>query len=38
MHDLIDPRETRPALADWIARVQPLLPTLIPPLGVANGP
>jgi len=37
MHDLIDPRETRPALADWIARVQPLLPTLIPQAGVANG-
>ncbi len=27
-HDLIDPRETRPALCDWIARVQPLLPLL----------
>lgn len=38
MHDLIDPRETRPALCDWIARVQPLLPGLIgPPPGVANG-
>jgi len=37
MHDLFDPRETRPALADWIARVQPLLPSLIPPAGVANG-
>ncbi|HUT48239.1 MAG TPA: carboxyl transferase domain-containing protein [Alphaproteobacteria bacterium] len=38
MHDLIDPRETRPALCDWIARVQPLLPGLIgPPPGVVNG-
>ena len=27
-HDLIDPRETRPVLCDWIARVQPLLPRL----------
>ena len=25
MHDLIDPRETRPALCDWVARVEPLL-------------
>jgi len=38
MHDLIDPRETRPALCDWIARVRPLLPGLIvPPPSVANG-
>ena len=28
LHDLIDPRETRPVLCDWIARVQPLLPRL----------
>ena len=27
-HDLIDPRETRPVLCDWIARVQPLLERL----------
>ena len=27
-HDLIDPRETRSVLCDWIARVQPLLPRL----------
>ena len=25
IHELIDPRETRPVLCDWIARVQPLL-------------
>jgi len=30
MHDLIDPRETRPALCDWAARVTPLLAHLIP--------
>jgi len=30
-HDLIDPRETRPALCDWIDRVQPLLPGLLGP-------
>jgi len=28
VHDLIDPRETRPRLCDWIAEVQPLLTTL----------
>ncbi len=27
-HELIDPRETRPALCDWIERVQPSLPLL----------
>jgi acetyl-CoA carboxylase carboxyltransferase component len=37
MHELIDPRETRPALCDWIARVQPLLAHLIGPPGMANG-
>ena len=31
IHDLIDPRETRPVLCDWIARVQPLLPRLTGP-------
>ena len=25
IHDLIDPRDTRPVLCDWLARVQPLL-------------
>jgi len=28
MHDLIDPRDTRPTLCDWIDRVQPLLEQL----------
>ena len=28
IHDLIDPRDTRPILCEWIARVQPLLPHL----------
>ena len=27
-HDLIDPRETRPVLCDWIARARPLLERL----------
>jgi acetyl-CoA carboxylase carboxyltransferase component len=27
-HELIDPRETRPALCDWIERIQPSLPLL----------
>ena len=29
MHELIDPRETRPVLKRWIGRVQPLLPRLL---------
>ena len=29
VHDLIDPRDTRPLLCDWIERVQPLLPELL---------
>jgi acetyl-CoA carboxylase carboxyltransferase component len=33
IHDMIDPRETRPVLAEWIARVQPLLPPLLGPRG-----
>lgn len=33
LHDMIDPRQTRPALCDWIARVQPLLPALLGPRG-----
>jgi len=28
VHDLVDPRETRPRLCDWVAEVQPLLATL----------
>ncbi|MBT5780267.1 MAG: propionyl-CoA carboxylase [Rhodospirillaceae bacterium] len=31
IHDLIDPRDTRPVLCDWIARVQPLLKHLTGP-------
>ncbi len=31
VHDLIDPRETRPALCDWIELVEPLLSTLTGP-------
>jgi acetyl-CoA carboxylase carboxyltransferase component len=30
MHELIDPRETRPALCDWAERVQPLLTQHLP--------
>ena len=30
-HELIDPRETRPMLCDWIRLVQPLLPQLMGP-------
>ena len=33
LHDLIDPRETRPALCDWIGRIQPLLRSLVGPRG-----
>ena len=29
VHELIDPRETRPMLCRWIDRVQPLLPQLL---------
>lgn len=38
VHDLIDPRETRPALCDWIARIQPLLPHLLGPAGFPYRP
>ncbi|MEM7742180.1 MAG: carboxyl transferase domain-containing protein [Pseudomonadota bacterium] len=31
VHELIDPRETRPMLARWVDRVQPLLPRLLGP-------
>ncbi|GAB5469383.1 MAG: propionyl-CoA carboxylase subunit beta [Rhodospirillales bacterium] len=31
LHELIDPRETRPVLCDWIARVEPLLSHLTGP-------
>ena len=30
-HEMIDPRETRPALCQWIEWVQPLLPTMLGP-------
>ncbi len=30
-HDLIDPRETRPALCNWIELIAPLLPRLLGP-------
>ena len=32
VHDLIDPRETRPALCGWIELVRPLLPRLLGPV------
>ena len=38
LHDLIDPRDTRPALCDWIERVQPLLPSLLGPRGFGVRP
>ncbi|MGD2009320.1 MAG: carboxyl transferase domain-containing protein, partial [Cellvibrionales bacterium] len=31
VHDLIDPRQTRPELCRWLDRVQPLLPGLLGP-------
>ena len=30
-HDVIDPRETRPMLCEWLDRVRPLLPQLLGP-------
>ena len=38
VHELIDPRETRPMLCRWIDRVQPLLPTLLGPSGFSVRP
>ncbi len=38
VHDLIDPRETRPMLCRWIDRVQPLLPSLVGPTGFTVRP
>ena len=38
IHELIDPRETRPMLCRWIDRVQPLLPQLLGPSGFALRP
>jgi hypothetical protein len=31
VHDLIDPRRTRPALCDWIDWIQPLLAEQVGP-------
>ncbi|MEO0981935.1 MAG: carboxyl transferase domain-containing protein [Pseudomonadota bacterium] len=31
VHELIDPRETRPMLCRWVDRIQPLLPPLVGP-------
>ena len=31
VHELIDPRETRPMICRWLDRVQPLLPALLGP-------
>ena len=38
VHELIDPRETRPMLARWVDRVQPLLPPLLGPAHFAIRP
>ena len=38
VHELIDPRETRPMLCRWIDRVQPLLPPLLGPSGFSVRP
>ena len=32
VHELIDPRETRPKLCDWIDWIQPQLETLVGPV------
>lgn len=38
VHELIDPRETRPMLCRWVDRVQPLLPTLLGPAAFSYRP
>lgn len=38
VHELIDPRETRPYLCRWIDRIQPLLPGLLGPTGFSVRP
>ena len=38
VHDLIDPRETRPKLCRWIDRIQPLLPPLLGPTSFTYRP
>jgi len=38
VHELIDPRETRPMLCRWIERIQQLLPPLLGPSGFSVRP
>ena len=38
VHDVIDPRDTRPMLCDWIEWVQPRLPPLLGPSGFSVRP
>ncbi|MEM8652621.1 MAG: carboxyl transferase domain-containing protein, partial [Pseudomonadota bacterium] len=38
IHELIDPRETRPMLCRWIDRIQPLLPPLLGQTGFPARP
>ncbi len=38
VHELIDPRETRPMLCRWIDRIQPLLPQCLGPFGFSVRP
>ena len=38
VHDLIDPRDTRPALCDWVDWIQPKLDGLTGPVGFAMRP
>ena len=38
VHDLIDPRETRPYLCDWVELIQSQLPDLIGPVGFTYRP
>ncbi|MBT6276303.1 MAG: propionyl-CoA carboxylase [Chromatiales bacterium] len=38
VHDLIDPRETRPVLCEWVDWIQPKLATLSGPTGFAMRP
>ena len=38
VHELIDPRETRPMLCRWIDRIQPLLPPLLGPTALPYRP
>lgn len=38
VHDLIDPRQTRPELCRWVDRIQPLLQSLLGPAGFSVRP